>query len=561
MAALDSIFAPVLVPVMQGLFDALRRSFSPAQIFGVTGANGAWLDESDFSSLFQDSAGTTSVTAVEQPIGLMKDKSGRTNNVLQATAASRPVLTSRVNQALGSENYGDALYWNSAAFLSLTQNAASVVLPSGQVVQLALAIPSVTNQYHGGYNAGALQIGTNKIQLVAKPSGYRWVQVYDAGFGSFGLVVFDLVTGTFSQNSLSLPVSAVALSGGAYLISLTANSSSGANFGIQSIPTATTSNIYGAIYAGDGVSGGFFGGVHAQTGLTISVYQRITTATSYDTAGFPLYAAFNGTNSTLASTTGGGGTAGFFLCQPIAPKSRGTALATPINAAFTTAITGGTLAAGTYFYRVSSINAYGETLASAETSQVTTGATSTVTVNWGAVSGATGYKVYGRTTGAELLIATVGAVTTYTDTGAVTPAGALPAVNTTAYMTVFADNNGNSGYKVVLNYAGNLLLQSGNSTFTTINTTDVLPLGTPSLITVWDDGTNLSAQVGSSTVFSTPRPLNTGGAAAFTLGSDNGAATGFFNGNLYPEVYGQNTAFTAAQRGQIQAYCRSRAGL
>ena len=38
---------------------------------------------------------------------------------------------------------------------------------------------------------------------------------------------------------------------------------------------------------------------------------------------------------------------------------------------------------------------------------------------------ATGYKVYGRSTGAELLIATVGNVLTYIDTGSVTPAGVL----------------------------------------------------------------------------------------------------------------------------------------
>ena len=36
---------------------------------------GLWLDPSDFSTLFQDSAGTTPVTAVEQPVGLMLDKS------------------------------------------------------------------------------------------------------------------------------------------------------------------------------------------------------------------------------------------------------------------------------------------------------------------------------------------------------------------------------------------------------------------------------------------------------------------------------------------------------
>ena len=110
-----------------------------------------------------------------------------------------------------------------------------------------------------------------------------------------------------------------------------------------------------------------------------------------------------------------------------------TTLTTPTNAAFSTDSTGGSLVPATYYYRVSAINAVGETLASTETSQVVGAGTNTntVTVNWGAITNATGYKVYGRTTGAELLIATVGAVTTYIDTGSVTPAGALPVANTT----------------------------------------------------------------------------------------------------------------------------------
>ena len=48
--------------------------FSPASLF-TSGVAGAWYDPSDYSTLFQDSAGTTPVTAVEQPVGLMLDKS------------------------------------------------------------------------------------------------------------------------------------------------------------------------------------------------------------------------------------------------------------------------------------------------------------------------------------------------------------------------------------------------------------------------------------------------------------------------------------------------------
>ena len=48
-------------------------------------------------------------------------------------------------------------------------------------------------------------------------------------------------------------------------------------------------------------------------------------------------------------------------------------------------------------------------------------------MNWTAIPGATGYKIYrGDTSGGELLLATVGAVTTYVDDTNATPAGAMP---------------------------------------------------------------------------------------------------------------------------------------
>jgi hypothetical protein len=56
------------------LCGATEQAFSPASLF-TSGVQGAWYDPSDYSSLFQDSVGTTPVTAVEQPVGLMLDKS------------------------------------------------------------------------------------------------------------------------------------------------------------------------------------------------------------------------------------------------------------------------------------------------------------------------------------------------------------------------------------------------------------------------------------------------------------------------------------------------------
>ena len=57
-----------------GVFIEPQALFSPALLF--TGStNGAWYDPSDLTTLFRDAAGTLPVTAVEQPVGLMLDKS------------------------------------------------------------------------------------------------------------------------------------------------------------------------------------------------------------------------------------------------------------------------------------------------------------------------------------------------------------------------------------------------------------------------------------------------------------------------------------------------------
>jgi len=117
-------------------------------------------------------------------------------------------------------------------------------------------------------------------------------------------------------------------------------------------------------------------------------------------------------------------------------------LTPPVQAALATATTGGTITAGTYRYVLTAINAVGETNASNEQTIVTTGSTSTVTVTWTAVTGATGYKLYktaaGGASGTELLYRTVGLVTTDIDTTPGSPAGAFPQSNTAATPGVYA---------------------------------------------------------------------------------------------------------------------------
>jgi hypothetical protein len=65
-------------------------SGSPASLF-QRGDNGVWLDPSDLSTMFQDAAGTTPVTANNDPVGLIRDKSGNGNHFTQSTTTKRPL--------------------------------------------------------------------------------------------------------------------------------------------------------------------------------------------------------------------------------------------------------------------------------------------------------------------------------------------------------------------------------------------------------------------------------------------------------------------------------------
>lgn len=103
--------------------------------------------------------------------------------------------------------------------------------------------------------------------------------------------------------------------------------------------------------------------------------------------------------------------------------------ATPTLNVPTTNTTGGTLATGiTISYRLAVVINGAESLGSTAQSVVTgAGSTNVGILTWPAVTGAGAFRVYGRTAGTQLFMIEVsGATLGWTDTGAVTPAGALP---------------------------------------------------------------------------------------------------------------------------------------
>jgi hypothetical protein len=171
------------------------------------------------------------------------------------------------------------------------------------------------------------------------------------------------------------------------------------------------------------------------------------------------------------------------VAAPSAPAPT-TRLAVPTGVS-ATASAGGSLAAGTYYYRVTALNAVGETIGSPECSVTLTGINNAVALSWASVTGATGYRVYRGTSsfGEGLYYAT--ATNSYTDIGDSATLTGPPGSNTTqlaAPGTVTPTGSGSGGslaaatyyYKVVaLNAVGQTTASPECNVTTTGSTSSV----------------------------------------------------------------------------------------
>ncbi|RTL99788.1 hypothetical protein EJV44_04720, partial [Ancylobacter aquaticus] len=108
------------------------RRWGPIDYLFAAGEQGLWLDPSDLSTLFQDTAGTIPVTAPGQTVALGRDKSGRGNHLIQPVALSRPTLGrhpvgGRRNLLTYTEDFSNAPWLKSSSpLVTLTNQGGGV---------------------------------------------------------------------------------------------------------------------------------------------------------------------------------------------------------------------------------------------------------------------------------------------------------------------------------------------------------------------------------------------------------------------------------------------------
>lgn len=177
------------------------QPFDPSYLF-EGGVQGAWYDPTDFSTLFQDAAGTTPVTAVEQAVGLMLDKSKglvlgsellSTGAVqLQGTATA---ATYNTTTGVGSVTRVDAL----------NQSYVFILVAPNSVLRIRFTATSgdvrIRDSGPGGVALAVVLNGQSIDQYIATASGLICFTAHVAGTSSFVLTSLKIVAGNHAYQS------------------------------------------------------------------------------------------------------------------------------------------------------------------------------------------------------------------------------------------------------------------------------------------------------------------------------------------------------------------------
>ena len=273
---------------MSAFYNVDRPPFNMGSVARAIAAanNGLLFDPSDMSTMFQDAAGTIPVTAVEQPVGKILDKSGNGNHATQSVTASRPTLSARYNLLTKTEDFADAAWvkarGGTGAAPAITSNHA--LAPDGTMtaarVIFARGSGATSSDYSVLFEQLALSanVNFNESIYVKLNTGAASIAVYAALAGSgvlLGTKIIDI-----SNQWVRIDTSFITTSTGNHNISI----------GIAGSLIGTTQSADILIW-------------HPQLniGTTPLPYQRVNTATDYDTDPryFPKYLKFDGVDDYL----------------------------------------------------------------------------------------------------------------------------------------------------------------------------------------------------------------------------------------------------------------------
>lgn len=319
--------------------------FYPQSLFSA-GEQGVWYDPSDFSTMFQSSTGTTPVTAVEQPVGLILDKS-------KGLALGPELVTNGTfdaNVTGWTASRGSTVTWQSGTLRvtnGVTQTSGTVdqaITTEANAWYVLTATMTATNGTNGRVRA-ATAVGLTGTLLAGNDSvsSGQTVTLYFAATGTTTYVTLGVFSGTVSVTYCEFDNVTVKKISGNHASQSTSASRPVLSARVNELlatATLATQNVttraatYTLAFSGTGTvtTSGTNVGVYSagsnslvctagtltltvsgsvtsadlrvtNTGVGLPAYQAVVTSTNYNTTGFPLYLRFDGTDDSMATAT------------------------------------------------------------------------------------------------------------------------------------------------------------------------------------------------------------------------------------------------------------------
>lgn len=304
-----------------GLAAAVRAFFS-------NGEQGVWYDPSDRTTLYQDAAGTTPVTAMEQPVGLILDKSkglvlgpelvtngdfsnGTTGwNAISAQCSIANGVGHIVSSDGSYQNIGQAKtlaggrwYELSVDIVSVASGGLNFAFVGGGVSAILLGKTAGTKRARfyvattatstlDFYRSGVTDITIDNISVRELPGNHC---TFKAGTGRPVLSArYNLYVGTealATQNVTTVATNYKLTFTGTGTITLSGTATGTYSAGTHTITCTAgtlTSTVSGTVTKADFRA--------ANDGIGLPAYQRVVDSATYDTAGFPAYLRADGTD-------------------------------------------------------------------------------------------------------------------------------------------------------------------------------------------------------------------------------------------------------------------------
>lgn len=292
-----------------------------------SGEQGVWYDPSDRATLFQDAAGTTPVTAVEQPVGLILDKSKGlvlgpelvTNGfsswsvlsgswTLTSSSATGAAATGFIYAALQpiSNGYYEISgvvsdYTGGNFFVSVTNGSQdSVTVSANGTFSVRCFDYDPRHDVRRVYIKGNAFSGTITNISIKVVYGNHAYQSTSASRPVLSARVNQYVgTATLAtQNVTTLAATYTLRFEGTGSITLSGTATGTYSAGTHSVVCTAgtlTSTVTGTVTNADIRV--------ANVGVGLPVYQRVTTDTDYDTVSYPFFLRFDGVDDSLVTSS------------------------------------------------------------------------------------------------------------------------------------------------------------------------------------------------------------------------------------------------------------------